>query len=62
MTDLTFIKDDRKVTHHFHEDGDYFEINHYPEWCNRIPCDNPEVFNFMCHLLIDSGYESPIVI
>ena len=59
---LTFIKGDRKVTHHFNDDNSYFEINDYPEGMNRIFVEDSETFNFMCNLLIDSGYESPIVI
>ena len=59
---LTFVKGDRKVTHHLTEDDMYFEINDYPEGMNRIFVEDSETFNFMCNLLIDSGYESPIVI
>ncbi len=61
-TPLMFIKGDRKVTHHITDEGNYFEVSDYPEGDRRIFVKNSETFNFMCHLLIDGGYESPCVI
>ena len=59
---LTFTKGDRTVSHHFSQDGMYFEISDYPENRNRIYVEDPYTFNFMCNLLADSGYESPAII